>query len=139
VVILSLLLTTVASPIIDRLNLSTTTDELSLAHARASVAKAALKRLDEIVAEADQSGDPIPESMVNRLRSMAVRRVELHTAEPDRAAEVKTHVRTIRGIQREMLRAERSALVRLERTTKTPGPVIRDLTNDIDVRRRAIG
>ncbi|MGV1036325.1 MAG: cation:proton antiporter [Candidatus Nanopelagicales bacterium] len=138
VVILSLLLTTVASPIIDRLNLSTETDEHSLAHARASVAKAALKRLDEIVTEADRNGDPISESMVNRLRSMAVRRVELHTAEPDRAAEVKTHVRTMRSIQREMLQAERSALVRLERTTKTPGPVIRDLTNDIDIRQRAI-
>lgn len=139
VVTLSLCSSFLASPIITRLHLNKETEEEALLVTRIAVGRAALKRLDEIVLDAESNGDPIPDKIARRLRSVAVRRVDSLQAAPERAVLAGDLLRIQRRLQRSMLHAERRELHRLASERSTPGDIVQKLTYELDVREAALG
>lgn len=139
IVVLSLCGTFASAPIIRQLNLDTETEEQHLHSARVAVAKAALKRLDEIVEEAGLDGEAVPENVAQRLRSLAVRRLDSLSSTPERASVAVDQVKSSRRLQRAMLQAERDELRRLQVERHTPGDIVRQLTHELDLREAALG
>lgn len=139
VVIISLLLSAVSTPIIRRLHLNTQTDQEALHAARVAIAEAALKRLDELVIEAELDNHPYNEKLVIRLRSMAKRRIDSLKASPERKAVATNMAASQRHLQYQMLQAERHELHRLRSENRAPGEVVTQLTHELDVREAALG
>jgi len=138
VVVLSLLSSLAAGPLIARLNLNSETEAQQLRNAQVAVAKAALRRLDELIVQADDDGRPLPEGVVARLRSVASRRLDQVSRDEQKAAAAADKTKIVRNLQRSMLHAERRELERLRSQHRAPGDVVRQLSNELDVREAAL-
>ncbi len=138
VVVVSLLMSFAAAPIIRRLNLSTETEGEALQFARISVAKAALRCLDDLVTEADLDGEPYPEKLVLRVRSLAKRRIDGLQGTSATALASQDLAARQRKLQHAMLHAERLEVDRLRREHGAPGDIVKQLTHELDVREAAL-
>ncbi len=142
VVTLSLIMSHFSEPIIRRLNLSTSKDQAVEDKARLTIAKASLRRLDEIAVEADENGSSIDTAAFNDLRAIAVARIEtLHAvADPEAQLADESEIwMSRRDIRQSMLNAEREALNRLRSERRAPGEVLKDLTRELDIRQEVLG
>ncbi len=139
VVILSLLLSLTAAPIIRRLDFGEEQKGEALHAARVATASAALTRLDELIEEAELSGEPLPEPIVNRIRASAVRRLDTLQATSTRRVEARHETRAASEVQRQMIAAERKELLRLRTERRIPGTIITQLSAELDLREAALG
>lgn len=140
VVVVSLVFSFFATPLIRRLNLNALTDEEALAHARLASARAALRRFDELVAQADADGTPVDPTLVEELRSQAAQRVKA-LKDGERRDDEKSdgYLVTRNRIRLSMLEAERDELADLRSNRQAPGDVFNQLTSDLDMREQALG
>ena len=139
VVVVSLIFSFLGTPLIRRLNLTSRTDEESLKAARFASAKAALRRFDELVAQADADGSPIDASLVEALRSQTASRVAALAAGRDDDESVAADYLVSREqIRQSMLEAERDELARLRSSKRLRGDVFNKLTLELDMREQAI-
>jgi len=139
VVIVSLLFSFLGSPIIRRLKLTSRTDRESLHAARLASARAALRRFDELVAQADSDGEPLDPSLVEVMRAQTARRVAAlkgGTENSEHSAAVFLVSRE--QIRQSMLEAEREELARLRSDKQLSGEVFKSLTKELDMREQAI-
>lgn len=137
VVVVSLLFSLFAAPLIRRLKLEQPTEAEALDRARLAVAKAALKRLDEIVVEADLDGRSLDEGVVKDLRTLTATRIASMNIADEESAEATDGVQQRVELRRELLAAERDEVDRLRRNN-TPGDVIRQLTRELDMREQML-
>lgn len=138
VVIISLIMSHVSEPIIRRLNLSTMPDQAVEYRARLAVAKASLRRLDEIAVEADWEGRNLDRASFNDLRSVAIARID--TLKAGDTNDEKSEVwMARREIRQSMLDAERDELDRLRNEHLAPGEVLKELTRELDIRQQVLG
>jgi len=139
VVILSLVMSLLSPTLIKALRVGASEDRDAFVQARRQVAVAALARLDELVARSDAEGDPLPESMVFRLRTQAVRRVDALAGSTTTMRLAVSQSVIQRRIQRAMIHAERSTLATLRDEEGLPGEVVSTMLHELDVRESALG
>ncbi|MEZ5116754.1 MAG: Na+/H+ antiporter [Candidatus Nanopelagicales bacterium] len=138
VVVITLVLSPTLGPLARLLRLPPDDDEDLLRRVRLSLARASLDRLEELVADADRGGDPLPEPVVRQLRDNATFRLNRAT----RAVADGTGTRsasTTQRLSRQMIRAEQEELVRMRDEEGLPDTLMRELMTEIDVRARALG
>ncbi|MGA9148789.1 MAG: hypothetical protein WBZ04_14615, partial [Candidatus Nanopelagicales bacterium] len=139
VVIVSLLFSFLGAPIIRRLKLTSRTDRDSLHAARLASARAALRRFDELVAQADADGEPLDPSLVEVMRAQTARRVSALKAGAGNPKHSATeYLLTREQIRQSMLEAEREELARLRSDKQLSGEVFKSLTKELDMREQAI-
>ena len=139
VVIVSLLFSFLAGPFIRRLHLNSRTDVEALQAARLATAKAALRRFDELVAQADADGRPLDASLVEVMRAQTANRVAALKSGPDVNDARTDFIASREEIRQSMLEAERDELVRLRSDKQVSGEAFKDLTKELDMREQAIG
>lgn len=138
VVIVSLLSSMLATPLLRRLDFGKrTSDARRIADSRHALAQAALNRLDELIVQADHEDQPIDPVVVNELRGVAIRRLDQAVSSPDSQSSGQLMARN--ELRREMVHAEREELARLRKEENIPGDVLNTLTKDLDVREQALG
>jgi len=102
------------------------------------VAKASLRRLDEIAVEADWEGRNLDRASFNDLRSVAIARID--TLKAGDTNDEKSEVwMARREIRQSMLDAERDELDRLRNEHLAPGEVLKELTRELDIRQQVLG
>ncbi|MGB3676554.1 MAG: cation:proton antiporter [Candidatus Nanopelagicales bacterium] len=139
VVIVSLLFSFLGTPLIRRLNLTSHTDDEALAAARLASARAALRRFDEVVAQADADGNPLDPELVEELRSPTARRVVALKGKSDETHQnAAGYLLTRERIRLSMIEAEREELADLRSSKRIPGDVFGQLTTELDMREQAI-
>lgn len=137
VVIVSLFFSLFSAKLITRLRLEQPTEAEALSRARIALAKAALRRLDEIVAEADVDGRTLNETIVNQVRLVTKSRISSLKTEPAKDAETQDINQQRQELRRELLQAERDQVDELRRSNM-PGDVIRQLTRELDLREQML-
>lgn len=139
VVIVSLLFSFLGTPFIRKLNFNSQTDDEALAAARLASARAALRRFDELVAQADADGNPLDAELVEELRSRTARRVAaLKSGQVHGEESAGSYLVTRERIRLSMLEAEREELANRRSAKKIPGDVFNKLTTELDMREQAI-
>jgi monovalent cation/hydrogen antiporter len=100
------------------------------AHARVTAAEAALQRLDELVAEGR-----VLEDSAQRLRGQYRFRIDRFSARFDPDGDGKIERRSIKyqRVRRELLEAERNAVVELRNTGEISDEVMRRIEGDLDL------
>jgi CPA1 family monovalent cation:H+ antiporter len=100
------------------------------AHARVTAAEAALQRLDELVAEGR-----VLEDSAQRLRGQYRFRIDRFSARFDPDGDGKIEKRSIKyqRVRRELLEAERNAVVQLRNTGEISDEVMRRIESDLDL------
>ena len=132
VVLTTLLLSLTLGPLVRRLGFEPEDDAELLERARDRAASAAIARLDWLVSDARSDGLVVPETLVTGLRGSVLVRRRIN-----RRSQRLTE--TYLDWRREMLEAERLALLEMRDGGELPDPVMRDLLREIDVREAAIG
>ncbi len=105
----------------------------------ASLARAALDRLDAAVAEADAEDTAIPQEIVDRLRRDTQHRVDRARPEEDSSTTQELATRKLVELARAMVRAEQEELIRLRDEEGYPDALVRPKLHDLDVRLQALG
>lgn len=102
------------------------------------LARAALDRLNDVEAEADSDGDPLPSEISERLRADAEHRV-LVSSEPHNVTATQ-EIQTSRLIStaRAMVRAEQEELLRIRDEEGVPDAIVRPLLRALDLRDQAL-
>ena len=136
VIAVTIVLSTTLTPLARRLNLPADDDRELLATASARLARAALTRLDALVEDAERTGEPLPESIVEAFRQVA----ESRSTRATRALEGQVaQTATLRQqVARSMLAAERDELLRMRDELGMPDSVTRAILAEIDTREAAI-
>jgi len=132
VVLTTLLLSLTLGPLVRRLGFEPEDDAEMLERARDRAATAAIARLDWLVSDARSDGLVVPETLVAGLRGSVLVRRRIN-----RRSQGLTE--TYLDWRREMLEAERLALLEMRDEGELHDPVMRDLLREIDVREAAIG
>lgn len=131
-VIISLILATLAGPIVKALKFVPESDTKILAKARTALGNAALIRLDEIQADGIERDDEIDPSVIENSREMINKR--LKTAQEVRQGNTDSlkleHQR--KEVTREVLKAQYDELSRLQSTEGLPGDLARELSAELD-------
>ncbi len=139
VVVVSLVFSFCVTPLIRRLNLNALTDDEALDVARMAAAQAALRRFDELVAQADADGTPVDPALVEELRAQAVQRVgALVSGEHRDQLHGDGYLVTRGRIRLSMLDAERVELADLRSSKRIPGDVFGKLTTELDMREQVL-
>lgn len=138
VVILSLLASLAAGPIVRRLNMAAGDEKDAFRHARVATASVALRRLDSLVTAADERREPYPEKIVSRMRSLARRRIDMVSGNPEHAPRARELGAAQRELQLAMLEAERDELTRMRDQEGLPGSVVTIMTHEMDVRESSL-
>lgn len=139
VVIVSLIFSFFATPIIRRLNLTSDSEDESEMKARLATAKAALRCIDEMVAQADADGEAIDPEFVEEIRTPAARRVVALKAGDNRDPDDATSYLTLRQRMRKaMVDAERDKLMRMRADKQITGELFNKLNKELDLREQAL-
>ncbi len=140
VVLISLLLAPTIAWLAKAVDLPRDDDAATKRRVRVALARAALDRLEQIEETSDRTGDPVPEQVVTRLRTVAEQRLD-HAAKAEERGESgsrRAHA-GLREIGVEMMRAEQEELLRLRDREGLPDEIVREMQQEIDVRIRAVG
>ena len=105
----------------------------------ASLARAALERLDDAIVEADRDGHPIPHDVIDRLQEELQRRIDRgrSTADTSKTQEIAT--RQMFSLIRAMVQAEQEELLRLRDEEGLPDALVRTRLRELDLRLQALG
>lgn len=137
VVIISLLIAAGSKFIIARLNFHEESDTKMTLDARASMARAASVRLEEITVDGMDRRQDIPSSITDKFRDNINHQLEAATK---KSTQDNAHnARIAREIHRELLKAERDELLRVQVEEGLPGDIVKTLAHELDLRQESIG
>ena len=140
IIVISLLLSLTVAPLARALNVGNDNDAEMTRDMDAALARAALDRLNSVVEEAQNDGDPIPQEVVDRLQQDAQARLDRMAR--DHEAPNVTHelaTRRLFELARAMVRAEQEELLRLRDEQGLPDVIVRRKMRDLDLRQQALG
>jgi CPA1 family monovalent cation:H+ antiporter len=135
VILVTLILAPTLAPLARKLKIPDDDEKEMERMARVVVMRAALERLDTLVADGEMAGKPIPKSIVSALRVPVqedIARVVAMDSEDESTDELR-----LRALQSEMLHAEQEEIVRMREEGEIPDTVSRRLQSDLDVRLQA--
>lgn len=139
IIVISLLLSLTVAPLARRLGVRGDDDARLRRDMDASLARAALDRLDAIITEADNADEPIPQEVIERLRSDAEHRIDRARPHDDFPATRELATKRLMEVARAMVQAEQEELIRLRDEEGFPDALIRPKLRDLDVRLQALG
>jgi len=141
VVVVSLLAAPTIGILARRLHLKEDDDSGTVRRVRLQMARASLDRLEEIAGVADRAGRPIPADVVDKLRRVGERRLDLLSKrlESDERHQTEGEVREqfVQSVATEMMHAEQQELLRLRSEEGLPDDLMKELQTELDVRIRA--
>jgi len=105
----------------------------------ASLARAALVRLDAAIEEAQNDDDPIPQEVIDRLQRDAQTRVEQARSTEDVSVTREMATRRLIDLARAMVQAEQEEVLRLRDEEGLPDALVRKKLQSLDVRLQALG
>jgi hypothetical protein len=104
----------------------------------AKLARAAVERLNDLEAEADAAGAPLPGDVSERLRSDAEQRIREYVAPESVTQTQQLHFDQLITTARAMIRAEQQELIRLRDEDGLPDSIARPLLRALDTRDQAL-
>jgi hypothetical protein len=104
----------------------------------ALLARAALERLDVIIAEAEIAADPLDAGVIRRLRDDTLARIEQVEVATDSRFDEHSSERQSVSLSLSMVHAEQTELIRIRDEEGVPDAVIRPIMRELDVRVEAL-
>jgi CPA1 family monovalent cation:H+ antiporter len=139
IIVVSLGLSLTVAPVARWLGVRGDDDERLRRDMDASLARAALARLDAAIEEAQNDEDPIPEEVVNRLQHDAKNRVDSARSTEDVSVTREMATRRLIELARAMVRAEQEEVLRLRDEEGFPDALVRKKMQSLDLRIQALG
>lgn len=138
IIVITLLISLTIAPLARALKITGEDPAEEVRWIDAQLARAAMERLDVIIAEAEITESPLDPAVVQRLRDDALARVE--RAEESTVTTLSDHdaSRQLAAVSLSMLHAEQAELIRIRDTEGVPDSVIRPMMRELDVRAQAL-
>ncbi len=136
VIVVTLLLSLTIAPLARALRIQADDDDEVVRRVEVTLARAALDRLGDLEAEAEEAGEPLAPEVVSRLREAAERRVDLMVEAA--AGNPATEAEQVLMTSRAMLRAEQEELLRMRDEEGLPDAIVRPLLRQLDMRMQAL-
>lgn len=131
-VIISLLLSTAAGPVVKLLKFAPESDEKMLAKARSSLNNAALIRLDEIQADGIERHAEVSPKVIDNAREQISRKLRYAQAIHEGNEDLVTKNLQRKEVAREILKAQYDELGRLQANEGLPGDIAKVLSTELD-------
>lgn len=138
VVVVTLLLSLTLAPLSRVLGIPQDDDAEVLQRIDALLARAAVERLNDLEAEAEQRGAPIAPDVSDRLRADVENRLRRSVNRRDSTRTEELSTTQLLSTAREMVRAEQEELIRLRDEEGMPDAIVRPLLRDLDLRAQAL-
>jgi NhaP-type Na+/H+ or K+/H+ antiporter len=138
IIVITLLLSSTLAPLARALKVTSDGDEETLRRVDVLLARAALERLADIEAEAQEAGDPMPADVGEHLRALAEARLESARTGPDHQGTQEIAAQRMIDAGRAMVRAEQEELIRLRDEEGLPDAIARPLLRQLDLRDQAL-
>lgn len=139
IIVVSLVLSLTVAPMARWLGIRGDDDEQLRRDMDASLARAALVRLDAAIEEAQNDDDPIPQEVIDRLQRDAQTRVERARSTDDVSVTREMATRRLIDLARAMVQAEQEEVLRLRDEEGLPDALVRKKLQSLDVRLQALG
>lgn len=138
IIVITLLISLTVAPLARALRISGEDSAGEVRWIDAQLARAAIERLDVIIAEADITGSPLDPAVIQRLRDDALARIE--QVEDASAPAVSAHdsARQLAAVSLSLVHAEQTELIRIRDEEGIPDSVIRPLMRELDIRVQAL-
>jgi CPA1 family monovalent cation:H+ antiporter len=132
VILITLLLSQTLAPLARRLGVKSADETERLRRIDAVLARAALRRLDEVEEEAAAQGRPIPTDVAALVRDSLDQRLRALEQQPDQSAPMV--LATQIELRRLMIRAEQEEILRIRDEEGLPDSIVRPIQQALDVR-----
>ncbi|MFM8515606.1 MAG: cation:proton antiporter [Actinomycetota bacterium] len=138
IIVITLVLSLTIAPLARALKIKGEDNSSEVRRIDTMLARAALERLDAIIAEAEITENPLDPQVIQRLRDDALARIE--RAEDARESRVDEHDANQQrvSVSLSMVHAEQSELIRIRDEEGVPDALIRPIMRDLDVRAEAL-
>lgn len=139
IVFITLLLSLTLAPLVRALKIEPDDDTELMKHVNSQLVLAAMVRLDELIAQAEESGKPYTESAKNQLRAEIAHRAHRHgvDSEATKAITADESSRMLQAME-QMITAQQDELLRLRADEELPESIIRPMLRTLDARQEAI-
>lgn len=138
IIVITLLLSLTIGPLARAIGVPKDDDTELMAKIDAKLARAAVERLNDLEAEADASGTPLPGDVSDRLRSDAEQRIRESVAPESVTQTQQLHFDQLITTARAMIRAEQEELIRLRDEEGLPDSIARPMLRALDTRDQAL-
>ena len=138
IIVITLLLSLTIGPLARAIGVPKDDDTELIAKIDAKLARAAVERLNDLEAEADAAGAPLPVDVSERLRSDAEQRIRESVAPESVTQTQQLHFDQLITTARAMIRAEQEELIRLRDEEGLPDSIARPLLRALDTRDQAL-
>lgn len=138
IIVITLLLSLTIGPLARAIGVPKDDDTELMAKIDAKLARAAVERLNDLEAEADASGAPLPGDVSERLRSDAEQRIRESVAPESVTQTQQLHFDQLITTARAMIRAEQEELIRLRDEEGLPDSIARPMLRALDTRDQAL-
>jgi Na+/H+ antiporter len=138
IIVITLLLSLTIAPLARALKIKGEDNSSEVRRIDTLLARAALERLDVIIAEAEIADSPLDPVVIQRLRDDALARIErAEDATESRVDEHDSNRQRI-SVSLSMVHAEQTELIRIRDEEGVPDALIRPIMRDLDVRAEAL-
>ena len=138
IIVITLLLSLTLGPLARAIGVPKDDDTELMAKIDAKLARAAVERLNDLEAEADAAGAPLPGDVSERLRSDAEQRIRESVAPESVTQTQQLHFDQLITTARAMIRAEQEELIRLRDEEGLPDSIARPMLRALDTRDQAL-
>lgn len=138
VIVITLLLSMTLAPLARLLKIDKDDDSETLRRIDILLARAALERLSDVEAEADEAGRPLSSEVIDRLRTDVERRLAKPADPGTMTGNQEIQERQLATTAQAMVRAEQEELIRLRDEEGLPDGIVRPLLRQLDMRHQAL-
>lgn len=138
IIVITLVISLTVAPLARVLKIKGEDNASEIRRIEALLARAALERLDVIIAEAEIAADPLDAGVIRRLRDDTLARIEqVEVATESRIDEHSSERQSV-SLSLSMVHAEQTELIRIRDEEGVPDAVIRPIMRELDVRVEAL-
>jgi NhaP-type Na+/H+ or K+/H+ antiporter len=137
IILVTLLLSQTLAPLARRLGVQAPDDTEKLRQIDATLARAALRRLDAVEEEAAMRGRPIPPDVAGLLRDSVEQRLRSLQVDPE--ADTSDALALQVELRMLMIRAEQEEILRIRDEEGLPDSIVRPIQQALDVRLLGLG
>jgi CPA1 family monovalent cation:H+ antiporter len=138
IIVITLLISLSVAPLARALKIKGEDNASEVRRIDALLARAALERLDVIIAEAEITADPLDAGVIQRLRDDTLARIEQVEVATDSRIDEHSSERQSVSLSLSMVHAEQTELIRIRDEEGVPDAVIRPIMRELDVRVEAL-
>jgi CPA1 family monovalent cation:H+ antiporter len=138
IIVITLVISLTVAPLARVLKIKGEDNASEIRRIDALLARAALERLDVIIAEAEITADPLDAGVIQRLRDDTLARIEQVEVATDSRIDEHSSERQSVSLSLSMVHAEQTELIRIRDEEGVPDAVIRPIMRELDVRVEAL-